>query len=167
MTLLLSLLVGCVPVPMQELPSSVDESELDEMSASEWLTRASIDLRGVRPSVAELELVENDRDQVVDLIEQFLLDDRFGGRVADLYAEIFRTNNEIVFVDLEAWEHIYTWKEMTASIGRESREMLRYIADNDLPYTDLVTADYTVADERLAEMWDLDYPEGETGWHKS
>ena len=44
--------------------------------------------------------------------------------------------------------------------------MLGYIAQNDLPVTDLVTADWTMANEVDARFWPTDYPEGGTGWKK-
>ena len=40
------------------------------------------------------------------------------------------------------------------------------VAQADLPYTDLVTGDWTMVDERLAPWYPTDYPEGGTGWQK-
>lgn len=55
------------------------------------LIRASLDLRGIRPSVIELDTVESQPEQVETLIESFVHDARFGGRVRDLWAEILLT----------------------------------------------------------------------------
>ncbi len=41
------------------------------------------------------------------------------------------------------------------AIGAEPLEMLGYIAANDLPYTDYVRGNWTIANELLAEIWPL------------
>jgi hypothetical protein len=43
--------------------------------------------------------------------------------------------------------------------------MARVVAD-DRPWTDIVTADTTMADEVLAATWPVDYPDGATGWQE-
>jgi hypothetical protein len=42
--------------------------------------------------------------------------------------------------------------------------MISHLATEDLPYTELVTGDWTMANELLGAVWPLDYPVGETGW---
>ena len=43
-----------------------------------------------------------------------------------------------------------------ASVGEEPLRLLSYIAENDLPYTEIVTAEYTMANELLCEAFPID-----------
>jgi hypothetical protein len=44
--------------------------------------------------------------------------------------------------------------------------MIAHIATEDLPWTEAVTGDWTMADETLASIWPVDYPYGATGWQE-
>jgi len=129
------------------------------------LVRASLDLRGARPSVAELEAVEADPEQLEATIETFYADPRFATRVADLFAEVFLTRTESYLVSFAAYDiDEFVFADVLRSVGDEPLRVVGQVAANDLPITDLVTADWTMANEMLAAMWPLDYPAGETGW---
>ncbi len=172
--LLVGLLSGCasdsqltpdVTVPPGEdtTPAeSVDEAQA--LSAARLLIRASLDLRGVRPSVEELEAVEADPTLVDTYIAEFLTDPRFADQVVSLFSEIYQTQADTPLVSYSSKTSDYP--RMVASMGQEPLRILAYIADNDLPYTDIVTADWTMADEYIAEVWPVDYPAGETGWRQ-
>jgi hypothetical protein len=54
-----------------------------------------------------------------------------------------------------------------ASVGNEVLQIVSAVATGDLPYTTLVTGDWTMANEHLAEAWPLDYPQGESGWQEA
>lgn len=138
-----------------------------DLEPVDLLTRASLDLRGVRPTVAEIERVEADPAAVDVLLDEYLADERFEARVRDLFAEVYLTRTEGYGVNLSAFDlDGYTDAQVLASIGDEPLRLLGYVAANDLPITELVTADYTVANEVLDAMWPIDYPDGETGWRK-
>ena len=149
--------------PSVEVPVE-DTEELEALSATRLLIRASLDLRGVRPSVEEFEMVEADPSQVDSYIEAFLYDERFADRVVALYTEIYQTQSDSPLVSYSGKTSSYP--HMVASLGQEPLRILAYIADNDLPYTEIVTADWTMANEYIAEVWPVDYPEGETGWQQ-
>ena len=153
------------PVPTDIEPVQEEEPEEEEgeaLSATRLLIRASLDLRGVRPSIEELEAVESDPALVDAYIEDFLYDERFGDRVVALFSEIYQTQSDtplVSYADLTS-----DYPRMVASLGQEPLRILAHIAENDLPYTEIVTADWTMANEYIAEVWPVDYPEGETGW---
>ncbi|MDP2309649.1 MAG: hypothetical protein Q8P18_26755 [Pseudomonadota bacterium] len=132
-------------------------------SAIRVLTRASLDLRGVRPSAEEARSVLTDPATLDALVAEFVADERFGANVAGAWTGVYRTRSAISDLDdLDlAMEDEGTY---IASVGEEPLRLLAYIADNDRPYTDVVRADYTVVDEVLAERYPVDYPAGETGW---
>ena len=126
------------------------------MAPMRLLFRASLDLRGVRPSLAEIEAVEADPAAVEGLIDGFLLDPRFSERVVSLYSEIYLTRLDSYYVKASDYE-LDDEPTFAASVGQEPLRILAHIAENDLPYTDIVTADWTMADETLAAAWNLDY----------
>ena len=157
-----AVLAGCGgDEPEQAAPST-------EMEPTALLVRASLDIRGVRPNVVDLERVENDPAEVDALIEEYLQDDRFGQRVANLYEEVFLTRTETYYVNVDAYAvDGVSQASFIESVGDEPLQILAHVADNDLPYTELVMGDWTMANETLALVWPVDYPDGSTGWVKS
>lgn len=141
-------------------PAGVPGESADE-SARALLRRASLDLRGVRPTAAEYAELA-DGAPVDGMIAGFLEDPRFGERVRDLYAGVFRTRIDF-YLSVDASPSEQT-QALHVSVAEEVLRVVSYIAENDLPYTDLVLGDYTMADELLADLWPLDYPEGAKGW---
>lgn len=164
--LLLLALIACTG-ERSEPPASDREIAPRQLDGIDQLTRASLDLRGVRPSAAEIERLEADPEALSALVDEYLHDDRFSDRLADLFSEVFLTRTESYLVSFEGYpvEDI-PLAALLRSVGDEPLQMLGYIAENDLPLTDLVTADYTMANEVLARMWPVDYPGGGTGWKK-
>jgi len=143
-----------------------EEDSLPEMSALSLLRRASLDLRGALPTEAELDEVEADAGAADGLIAAMASDARLAGRVRDLWAPIYMTRLDYFTIAASSYG-LSDEPGFAASVGEEPLEILGYITEHDLPYTDLVTADWTVANETLAEAWDLDYPAGASGWQKA
>jgi hypothetical protein len=134
---------------------------LDEVDRA-WINRASLDVRGVRPTADEWALAAQDPDALVDT---FVADARFERRARDLWAEIYRTQvdeSEILGADLGVPDET-AFKD---SVGQEPLRLLGYVASHDLPWTTLLTADYTFADENLGTAFPIDRPAGD-GWIKS
>lgn len=149
-------LLACAAPPPEAVP-------LDPVAL---LTRISLDVRGVRPSEAELDAVEADPAAVDAHVEAFLADPRFGERVEDLFDEVFLTRGEGYDADpalFGASEDDDTFK---ASVGGEIPRFVAELARTDAPWTDAVLADWTMADEVIGPIWPTDYPQGETGWRR-
>ena len=137
-----------------------DEPEVDLVKA---LSRASLDLRGVRPSVDELDAVRDDPEAYTAMVEEFLHGEEIGPRVRELWSEIYLTRQDYYYV--YAYEYgLDDEISFAASVGEEPLHLLSYIAENDLPYTEIVTADYTMANEILGAAFPVDYPEDGEGW---
>jgi hypothetical protein len=152
-------LLGCT--------GAAPEAAEDTMAPLDVLVRASLDVRGVRPSVAEVSAVEADPTAVDGLVAAMLDDPRFGGRVADMWSEIYLTRTDAYTVTAHDYGVDDAEREYLTSVGDQPLRMLGYVADHDLPYTELVTGDWTMADELLARIWPIDYPDGATGWQKA
>jgi hypothetical protein len=160
------LLVACGE-PEPRPAAAVDPVRIPELEGSALLTRISLDLRGIRPTEAEILRVEGDPEEVEALVEEYLRDPRFEERVVDLFAEVFLTRTENYVVDFSGVELAYPTDEVLRSIGEEPLRIVAHVAANDLPATDIVTADWTMADEVIASIYPLDYPAGESGWRQA
>lgn len=142
-------------------PSPVPEP-IPEMSAVDALVRASLDLRGVRPSATEVAAVEADPDALEGYVDAFLDDPRYEGRVRDLWAEIYLTRAPSIYVSAASFG-LSDEPGFQAATGDEALRILGHVAAHDLPWTDIVTADWTMADEVLASIWPVEREPGE-GW---
>ena len=129
------------------------------------LFRASLDLRGVRPTLEEIDRVVVDPDNYEVLVDEFLDDDRFEERIVNLYAEVFLTRADNYTVDAAGYGLPGDRQfEFVRSVGDETLRMLAHIVANELPFSEFVIGDWTMANELLAEIWPIEYPEGATGW---
>lgn len=170
------------PAPDQDTPPAAEETvqvhpgmtpdradpveTLPQMDRIALLRRASLDLRGRLPTLAELEAVEADRDALEPLIDTFVQDADFPTSVRNLWAPIYMTRLDYFTISASTYG-LSDAAGFAASVGEEPLMILGYIAENDLPYTELVTGDWTMANELLAEAWSIDYPEDGEGWEKA
>ena len=163
--MVIALLFGC-GMPPDEV---VAPQTVPVMDAVDLLTRASLDLRGARPSLLEMERVEADPTVIDERIDAYLYDERFGPRVAELFAEVLHTRTEAYYINPQSYglDDEISAAAFVEAVGDEPLRILSRVAEDDLPYTDLVTADWTMANEVSAQIWPLDYPVGEVGWRVS
>lgn len=167
---LLGLAVACAPSDGVE--ATGDTAPLEEavvlLPPAGQLNRISLAVRGVRPTPAELRQVTEDPSLRDVLLEEWLHSEAFGDTVRDLHAEalLVRADTEDILpgvAELEGFDQhqIYTSSSEAALILAED------VVSQDLPYTDVLTADYTWADSILAAAWGLSYdPDGPT-WQRT
>jgi hypothetical protein len=146
---ILLLMLACAP--------PADTSADAALSPVQLLTRISLDLRGVRPSDDEIEAVEASPDAVWPLADGYLRDPRWGGQLRNLYAVIYRTRYEDLYIKADEYG-LLDWDEkigFETGLPEEPLRILSTVAEGDRPWSDIVT---------LASIWPSDYPEGATGW---
>ena len=68
-----------------------DLSDPHRLSQQAFFTRASLDLRGIRPTIAELKFLENNPHNLDDLLFDLVDDPRFLDRIQVIFAPAFRT----------------------------------------------------------------------------
>ncbi|MDP2315586.1 MAG: hypothetical protein Q8P41_21990 [Pseudomonadota bacterium] len=160
---MVTLLLALACAPVVEDPGAPPAAT---MAPLDVLVRTSLDVRGVRPSEEEYAALEADPGALDGLVAGYLQDPRFGSRVGDLWAELYLTRSDSYTVNAAAYdrddEHAFV-----AAVGDEPLRVLGYAADHDLPWTEIVTGDWTMANEVLGAVWPVEYPEGSTGWVKS
>ncbi len=145
----------------------VDAAAIPVMTDVEVLERTSLDLRGVRPSPAEIAAVEADPAAIDALIDTFLDDPRYAGRVRDLWAEIYLTRAPSIYLNAASYG-LTDEATFQVSTGEEVLRILGEVAAEDLPWTEIVTGNWTMADDLLRTIWPISSDlEGGTGWQRA
>jgi hypothetical protein len=163
------LLWSCTTAPpsTDDTAPEMPQEQLVSQDGPRLLRRMSLDLRGVLPSLEELEAVESDPSRLESLRDAYLEDERFAGQLVYLLAERWHTLAETYnafYYDYHLdVEEEYTFKR---SVGAEPLRLMARVAVDDLPWTQIVTSDTTMANALLNEIWELEgYPEDGVGWH--
>ncbi len=167
---LFAFLLGC-GVPDQGVGNAVDDGIVGDsgstaggaalppaagpqLDAQGVLNRASLDLRGRRPSLEELAAVQADPAALDDLLDQMLLDDAVPERMAWLWNERMHTALWASSYDrfIGELQRDFTFDEWRA-LGWEPLALVAALVDEDRPFTDLVTAAQIPTHARLAELY--------------
>jgi len=131
---------------------TAEPEDIETLDALPALTRLSLDLRGTRPSLSEIERVQADPAALDTLREEFLQDPAMPDRMGWIWNDAVHTavwgQSYVRFGELEP----ATW----AAIGWEPLALVAAITDEDRPFTDLVTAEETRANPALADFYGLD-----------
>lgn len=165
-------LAGCAERPSDPgvgggLDSGVDDPAADlllPLDDARLLRRLSLDLRGVLPTAAELDAVAADPDQVAVYRDAWLDGPQLEDRLVSMLGERFLTLLDVFQVTHQ--DYLLPGDQACAferSVGEEPLRLMARVAVEDRPWTDVVTADGTVANELLAQVWPLDRSPGE-GW---
>lgn len=153
-------LLGCTDIEV------VEPVEMPTMADTDLLIRASLDLRGVRPSPEELALVEQDPDALAGLLDDYVYDERFGARTRDLWAEILLTRAENFRVPPETYG-LSDYAVYEDAVGNEALHIISEVAENDLPFSTVLTADWTMANPTLETIWEIEREQQDAGWTRA
>lgn len=138
------------------------------LEPTEHLTRISMALRGVRPSPEHLQRVADDPDALPELVDEYLDDPRFGAIVRDLH-----NDDLLVLVDFALYPAGFIPKDTVAdldayrinrSVTEAPLRLIEHVVVEDRPYTEIVTADYTLADGASAAIWGIPYDGDGQSW---
>ncbi|MEQ1506953.1 MAG: hypothetical protein ABMB14_32295 [Myxococcota bacterium] len=160
----LPLLGGCAgDAPPPPPPAIVDR--LDPVA---HLVRASVAIRGTRPTVEELDAVRADPAALPGLIDAFLAAPEFGATVRDLWAEVLLLRND-TFNQLPALGPLADrdLDDLYQGTVEEPLRLVEYVITNDRPLTELLTADYMLTDDVTAAIYGVPYDAEVGGWQLS
>lgn len=164
MALLLAL--ACQDPPQVEV-----EPAFRPLPAPRLLRRMSLDLRGILPSAAELDAVEADPSQLDALRDAWLEDPRFEDRLVDLLAERWRTRLDTYLIYVEEYsalrDDLSQEYDFDRSISDEPLRLIARVAAEGLPWSDVVTADWTMANPTMLSIWPVEATEDGEDWRKS
>lgn len=159
----LALAVGCATATEAPTPST----ELVSLGDARLYRRMSLDLRGALPSIVELDELEAG-SALGDLRDGLFDDPRFEARLVDLLGQAWRTQVDEFLVRYEEYPQLagdptleYPFER---AVGEEPLRLLARVAADKAPWSTIVTADWTMANEVTGPLWPVDYPAGESGW---
>ncbi len=131
------------------------EGEVALLGPTERVVRASMALRGVRPSVEELERA----DELPTLVDEWLESDAFGATIRDMY-------DETLLLRVHTGRPSVAWKRPLTTEGRGQEEsfinsqiqeaplkLIEYIVREDRPFTEILTADYAIGNVTMEGVW--------------
>jgi hypothetical protein len=145
-------------------PLPLHEQELVSLEAPRLLRRMSLDLRGVLPSVEDLNEVEANPAALEQIWPNYLTEPNFEERLVELFAEQWLTRVDGFNVSIEDYFLASSLQsEFVRSVGEEPMRILARVATTDRPWTDVATWDHTMANSMLEKVWPLEREEGD-GW---
>lgn len=141
------------------------------LEPAEHLTRISMAIRGVRPSVQELAAVQADPEALPGIVDDYLDDPRFGTIIRDLHNDALLTLIDFLvfpagFVPKDPLADVDVYR-LNRSITEAPLRLVEHVVVNDLPYSEIVTADYTLADRVVSEVWGIPYDGDGDTWELS
>jgi len=132
------------------------------------LVRASMALRGIRPSVAEMDRVHEHPKQLSAVVDGWMESAQFDLTMGHLHAELFRTRVEINSV-LPALGPLtgVPAGEIQGAINEAPLQIVREVIREDRPYSDIVTSDFTMVNTVLAAIHGLPFDPSGPEWAKA
>jgi hypothetical protein len=153
------ILVSCKADPPPTAPRP-----LPALDAVDHLVRASLALRGLRPSIPDLEAVNQDPSALSGIVDTYLESEEFLLTIADMHAEQLRVRTEQnrlpTLGPLAGVDNRLVYETLAES----PLELVKYVVANDLPYTNIVTADYTMGSPLGAEIFGYELPQSTDDW---
>lgn len=166
---LLLTLAGCATSPIPErLHQEEEDGPPIYLSEEQQLTRVSIALRGIRPSLEDYAALQEDAGALESLVDQYLDSDLFGETIRDMHAETLLMRSETVFLPALGPIADEYLGDVHRSLAEAPLMLIEDIVMSDSPYTEIITADYAMVDSRTARIWDgLTHSSGGPEWQAS
>ncbi len=159
---------GCSTQDMNACPQSEGfanpyEGQLELLSWTETLRKASLELTGRLPTERQRQITEEFGQSGLEAsLAEMMRDQRFYDRMIELYNDHFLTDkylgreNAIELLDEEEWPNLrwyegkYPGDEQKAqvtndSLAREPLELIAHVIAKERPFTEILTANYTMA----------------------
>jgi hypothetical protein len=138
------------------------------LSAPERLVRISTALRGRRPGEAELAAVEADPQALPAIVDQYLDSPEFGATVRDLHNDAL-----LLLTDFGAPPAGFPAKDTLAgsdvyaanrAIMEAPLRLVEHVVAADRPYTEILTANYSLVSAASAAVWALPFDQAGDAW---
>lgn len=156
------------PTPTHQAAPSEAARYGEPLDAPRLLRRLSLDLLGVLPTEDQLRRVTEDPTALDALTDELLDDPRLEERFVHLLNERWLTRVDAF--NLEPWDFGLSEDQtypFLRSVGEEPLRVAARVLVEDQPWGEIVTAEWTMANELLAEIFPIQYPDGAEGWQVS
>lgn len=118
-----------------------------------WVARVSLDLRGIRPSLQELESAATGMEAAEGVVEAMVEGEGLGTRIAWLYDDHLRT--AVFFHNSPTRDWSALDEDQLRAVGWAPLELVRWIVDEDQPLDALVLAPELPRNDPLAQVFGL------------
>lgn len=154
-----------------EAPPPAEPPALEYLTPVQHLVRASMALRGVRPSIEEIEAVEQNPDWLPAIVEWYLDTPEFGATVRDMHTEQLLTGTDPIifpagFRAMGALEGMDA-QAVSAAVMEAPVRLVEHVVMNDRPYSEIVTADYTLVDPVTSVVFGVPHDPAGGQWQVS
>ncbi len=142
------------------------KSEPQGLSPREVLIRASIDVRGIRPTSDELARIEEDEGALPEMLDELLYHPGFGARIGTIYADALQLRRDRLLNTPNADSYGLADRrgELEQAVVEEAVHLVSWIVMADRPFSEVVTSNLVVAEPILREpyllQWEPEQPEG-------
>lgn len=129
------------------------------------LVRASMALRGTRPTLTEISAVEADADALDSLVDGWLVSPEFAATVRDLHAEMWLLR--MTHRDRLPAAGPLDWADrgaLAAALGESPLVLAEQVVVTRRPYTDVVLSDETWVDPHVATVLGLPWDTAGAAW---
>lgn len=155
------------PTPDADPPP--DSPTVVFLSPTQHLTRASMALRGMRPSLEDLKAVDADPQALGGIVDRYLSSPEFGKTIEELHNETLLLRNEqpTLTFPLATVMPTVTAYDVNASVFDESLKLIADVVMTNQPYTKIVTADYTMTNGIVSTVWGLPHTGPADQWERT
>jgi hypothetical protein len=164
LSLPLLLLVSCETDPEGPVDPPEPPPQVEFLDAPDHLTRASLALRAKRPSADDLRAVQQDSGVLETLVDGYVQSDEFGEMIRDMHGETLLMRSERIALPSMGPLFGIDQGDVFRALAEAPLRLIEDIVMADRPYTEIVQADYTMANEISATIWGLDYLPGGDEW---
>ncbi len=145
------------------------------LSPEETLRKASLHLVGRLPNADERkEVTAGGEEALAEVVRGLLEEDGFYDRLGDIFNDLLLTDRYTVYtgfaidlLDEDDYPNAGAWWDaipeddprrylVNLSVAREPIDLMSYIVRNDRPFTEILTADYTVVNPYSAPLYGVD-----------
>jgi hypothetical protein len=146
------------------------EPDVVFLSATDHLLRSSMLLRGIRPSLDEMDLIEQNPDAIEGLLDDWMTTEEFGETIRDMHAEMFLLRRDTLdqlpvkgILEAKGYDQDDLFRSTTEAPLRLVDDVVR----NGRPYTEVVTGDYAYADQVVADIYGLPFDPDGPEWQQT
>ena len=143
---------------MEEAPDGVKPGEIYQIADSDLASRLSFFLWGAPPDEELVRLADDgdlSDDRELERQVRRMLSDPKAEALATRFAGQWLRLQDLEKIRPDALSYPYYDQTLADAMHRETELLFDYIREADLPITDLLTADYTFVNERLARHYGI------------
>lgn len=128
-----------------------------DLSTMDLARRLSLDIRGEFLGVDEVARLQDNPDLLPELMATWFEQQGHQEQLVDFFSSMLLTKvDEFNVTEGDFYLEEDLSQEFVRSIGEEAPRFMAHIASSDVPWSQVVTADYTIANGLLQDIWELE-----------